>query len=229
MARGRFYLIGILLLAPALLFASSHGKLLLNEGFDTADLSGWRTAGDICVAPAFCAGTPQGSYWVALSTNSDRDSISLCGGSSVGGVQSVLRTPELSLPFKTWRVRVDFKVKFMTNENTQSDLGNDHLTVRLLTTTGPVVIAEFDDSGASPESKNLTIQGDATFHESQCSQNWKYETGLLQVSYYRSFRDPFVSRMSAGPIALEFSLDNEFDQDFDSAVVIDDVQIRAYP
>lgn len=224
----KFFL--LLLFVPSLLAAASHGKLILNANFDDANLAGWRTAGDLCVAPAFCAGAPAGKYWVAMSTNSgERDSMTLCGASSLGGVQSVLRSPELSLPFKTWAIRIDFKVKFLTNENTSSDLGNDNLTVRLVTTAGPVVISSFDDSGASPESRNLSIKGDTSFHESECAQNWRYETGLLQVSYYRVFREPFVSRMSAGAVALEFALDNQYDQDFDSAVVIDDVQLRVYP
>ena len=50
-------------------FGESAGELLLNAGFDDADLAGWRIAGDVCVAPAFCAGEPSGRYWVALSTN----------------------------------------------------------------------------------------------------------------------------------------------------------------
>lgn len=227
----RFQLLLLLLMAPTLLFgASPKGKLILKANFDDANLSGWRTAGDLCVAPAFCAGTPPGKYWVAMSTNNgDNDSMTLCGASSVGGVETVLRSPELSLPFKARAIQIDFKVKFLTNENTSSDLGNDNLTVRFLTTTGPVVIAAFDDSGASPETRNLTITGDTTFKESECQQNWKYETGLLQVSYYRLFHEPFVTQMSEGPVALEFALDNQFDQDFDSAVVIDDVQIRVFP
>ena len=44
-----------------------------------------------------------------------------------------------------------------------TDLGTDLLTVRLLTMAGPVVVAAFDDSGASPGSKNLTIRGDDKF------------------------------------------------------------------
>ena len=114
----------------------------------------------------------------------------------------------------------------MTNENTSTDLGNDSLIVRLLTSGGPVVLAAFDDSGVSPESKNLVITGETRFRESKCNPIWKYETDLLQVSYYRSFRDPFLTKMVSGPLAIEFSLSNHFDKDFDSAVVIDDVQIR---
>jgi hypothetical protein len=94
---------------------------------------------------------------------------------------------------------------------------------------GPVVIAAFDDSGASPGSKNLIITGDDKFRESKCSGNWKYETGLMQVSYYRTFRGSVRSRMGDGPMAIEFSLNNQFDSDFDSAAVIDDVQVRIYP
>jgi len=210
--------------------AIADGRLLLNATFDDADLSGWRTAGDLCVAPAFCAGEPSGRYWVAFSTNeASADSITMCGSSSVGGIQSVLRTPDLPLPFKPSRIRIDFKVKFLTNENTGTDLGTDDFLVRLLTMAGPVAIASIDDSGASPDSKNLKIKGDATLRESNCNPNWKYETGLLQVSYYRTFREPVPSKMATGPIALEFSLNNGFDQNFDSAVVLDDVQIRVYP
>ena len=208
------------------LFAETNGELLLDAGFDDADLTGWRVAGDVCVAPAFCAGEPSGRYWVAMSTNDSDDNITMCGGSSLHGIQSILRSPNFPVSFKPSRIRIDFKIKFLTNETTTTDLGTDLLTVRLLTMAGPVVIAAFDDSGASPGSKNLTIRGDDKFHPSDCSANWKYETGLLQVSYYRSFHDSVLTRMSEGPMALEFSLSNQFDSNFDSAVVIDDVQVR---
>ena len=210
-------------------FGESAGELLLNAGFDDALLAGWRTAGDVCVAPVFCAGEPSGRYWVALSTNDDKDTLTMCGGSSLQGIQSVIRSPNLPVSFKPSRIRVDFKVKFLTNENTSTDLGTDLLTVRLLTMAGPLVVAAFDDSGASPGSKNLIITGDDSFRESECSGNWKYETGLLQVSYYRTFRGSVRSRMGEGPMAIEFSLSNQFDSDFDSAAVIDDVQVRIYP
>jgi hypothetical protein len=210
-------------------FSESAGELLLNAGFDDANLTGWRTAGDVCVAPTFCAGEPSGRYWVALSTNDSKDGQTMCGGTSLNGIQSVVRSPNLPVSFKPSRIRIDFKVKFLTNENTSTDLGTDLLTVRLLTMAGPIVIASFDDSGASPGSKNLTISGDDTFRESACSGNWKSETGLLQVSYYRTFHGSVRSRMGEGPMALEFSLNNQFDNDFDSAAVIDDVQVRIYP
>ena len=220
-------LLFIVIAGPALFAASA---LLLNADFEDANLSGWRVSGDLCVAPSFCAGQPSGRYWVAFSTNSaDHSPITMCGTSSLGGLQSVLRSPDLSLPFKPSRVRVDFKVKFMTNENTTTDLGTDLFIARLLTMSGPVVIAAIDDSGVSPPTKNLTIQGDAKFHESNCNPNWRYETGLLQVSYYRSFHDPVRSRIADGPVALEFSLSNHLDQNFDSAVVLDDVQLRVEP
>ena len=206
----------------------SEERLLLNATFEDADLSGWKTAGDLCVAPSFCAGEPDGKYWVAFSTNNEQDPITMCGSNSVSGLESVLRTPYLALMQNATRVRVDFKIKFLTNENTATDLGNDSFVVRLLTVGGPVILAAFDDSGAAPDSRNLTVRGDTVFHESRCSPTWKYETGMLQVSYYRSFREPFRSRMTAGPVAVEFSLSNHFDKDFDSAVVLDDVQIRAY-
>jgi hypothetical protein len=203
-------------------------RLLLSANFDDADLTGWKTAGDLCVAPSFCAGEPAGKYWVAFSTNNEEDPITMCGSNSVGGVESVLRTPDLAIPANFSRIRVDFKIKFLTNENTATDLGNDSFIVRLVTSAGPVILAAFDDSGAAPDSRNLTVRGDTKFHESKCSPTWKYETGLLQVSYYRSFREPFLTQMTSGSVALEFSLSNHFDKNFDSAVVIDDVQIRAY-
>jgi hypothetical protein len=210
-------------------FGESAGELLLNAGFDDAELAGWRVAGDVCVAPMFCAGEPSGRYWVALSTNDSKDTLTMCGSSSLQGIQSVIRSPNLPVSFKPSRIRVDFKVKFLTNENTSTDLGTDVLSVRLQTMAGPVVIASFDDSGASPGSRNLTISGDDNFRNSECSVNWKYETGLLQVSYYRTFHGSVRSRMGEGPMALEFSLSNQFDSDFDSAAVIDDVQVRIYP
>ena len=206
----------------------SEDGLLLNATFDDADLTGWKLAGDLCVAPAFCGGEPAGKYWVAFSTNSELDPITMCGSNSVGGIESVLRTPYLALRSNASRIRVDFKIKFLTNESTNTDLGNDSFIVRLLTVTGPVILAAFDDSGAAPDSRNLTVRGDTAFRESRCSPTWKYETGLLQVSYYRSFREPFRSKMVSGPVAVEFALSNHFDKDFDSAVVIDDVQVRAY-
>ena len=200
-------------------------QLLLNATFDDADLHGWKIAGDLCVAPAFCGGQPFGKYWVAFSTNNDQDPITMCGSNSIAGLATVLRSPNLALNGKPSRIRVDFKIKFLTNENTDTDLGNDSLIVTILTSAGPIVVAAFDDSGASPESQNLLIRGDQRFHESGCNPTWKYETGILQVSYYRSFRDPFRSLMAAGPIAIEFSLNNQFDSDFDSAVIIDDIQL----
>jgi hypothetical protein len=218
----------LLLLLAAVPSFAQNGRLLLDANFDTADLKGWRTAGDLCVAPSFCGGDAPGRYWVAMSTNNQDDSITLCGSSSMGGLETTLRSPDIPLPFRPSWIRVDFKIKFLTNENTSSDLGTDSLIVRLLTTTGPIVVAAFDDSGASPDSKNLTIRGDTNFHESRCTPTWRYETGLLQVSYYRAFHEPFLSRMAEGPVALEFALSNHFDKDFDSAVVIDDVQIRAF-
>jgi hypothetical protein len=224
----RFWMLICMALAvPAM--AAPREVVLLNADFDNADLTGWRQSGDLCVAPAFCAGEPSGNYWIAMSTNSSQsDSITMCGSSSLDGLQSTLRSPDLPLPFKPSRIRVDFKIKFLTNENTTTDLGTDLFTARLLTMAGPVVLMAVDDSGASPESKNLTVKGDTTFRDSDCKANWKSETGMLQVSYYRSFRPDVLSRMAEGPIALEFTLSNEFDQDFDSAVVLDDVQIRVY-
>jgi len=221
----------ILALAFAFLscIAFAQEQVLLNTNFDDADLSGWKVAGDLCVAPSFCAGEAPGKYWVAFSTNNEEDSITMCGANSVEGLESVLRSPNLAFRGKPSRVRVDFKVKFLTNENTSTDLGNDTFLVRLLTVGGPVVLAAFDDSGAAPESKNLLIQGETRFRESKCNPTWKYETGLLQVSYYRSFREPFRTAMASGPLAIEFSLSNHFDKNFDSAVVIDDVQLRVYP
>jgi hypothetical protein len=220
---------GTFILASAFLFlfsiAFAQEQILLNANFDDADLSGWKMAGDLCVAPSFCAGEAPGKYWVAFSTNNEEDSITMCGANSVAGLESVLRSPSLAFGGKPSRIRVDFKVKFLTNENTSTDLGNDTFIVRLLTVGGPVVLAAFDDSGAAPESKNLVIRGDARFRESTCSPTWKYETGFLQVSYYRSFREPFRSTLSSGPLAIEFSLSNHFDKNFDSAVVIDDVRL----
>ncbi len=201
---------------------------MLNANFEDADLHGWKMAGDLCVAPSFCAGEAQGKYWVAFSTNNEEDPITMCGANSIGGLETALRSPNLAFSGNPSRIRVDFKVKFLTNENTGTDLGNDSLIVRLLTAGGPVVLAAFDDSGGSPESKNLVIRGDMHFRESGCSPTWKYETGLLQVSYDRVFRDPFRTEMSSGPLALEFSLSNHFDKNFDSAVVIDDVQLRVF-
>ena len=210
-------------------FCADDGVLLLKADFEDADLSGWRIGGDLCVAPSFCAGQPTGRYWVAFSTNSSQgDPITMCGASSVEGLETILRSPQYPLPFKPGRIRVDFTVKFLTNENTTSDLGTDSFVARLLTKAGPVVIAAIDDSGAAPGSKNLVIQGDAAFHESDCNPTWKYETGVLHVSYYRAFHEPVVSRMATGPVALEFSLINHFDQDFDSAVVLDDIVLRVY-
>jgi hypothetical protein len=220
--------VGLIALAlcilPGVLFPAE--QLLLNATFDDASLHGWKVAGDLCIAPSFCAGAPSGSYWVALSTNNADDPITLCGYNSLGGLSSTLRSPNLAFNGKPSRIRLDFKVKFLTNENTDTDLGNDSLTVRILTTAGPIVVAAFDDSGATPKSQNLAIDGDREFRESGCNPTWKYETGLLQVSYYRSFREPFRSEMASGPLAIEFSLANHFDTDFDSAVVIDDVQLR---
>jgi hypothetical protein len=218
------------ILFPFLLFAVflfAEEPSLLNADFDHADLLGWKLAGDVCVAPSFCGGEPAGTYWIAMSTNSEEDSITMCGSNSVGGVESLLRTPDLALPANSTKVRIDFKMKFLTNESTSTDLGNDSLIVRLLTSGGPVIVAAFDDSGAAPDSRNLTIRGDSSFHVSKCSPTWKYESGMLQVSYYRSFREPFRKQMVSGPVALEFSLSNHFDKNFDSAVLIDDVQVRA--
>lgn len=220
--------LSILLLYFPILCAQSD-VLIFDSGFEDADLTGWRLAGDICVAPAFCAGQPTGRYWAALSTNSaNGDSITMCGTSSVGGVHSVLRTPPVPLPFKVSRIRIDFKVKFLTNESTGTDLGTDLFQVRLLTASGPVIISAMDDSGPAANSKNLMMQGDAQFKESLCNPTWRYETGMLNVSYFRTFRDPFAAAMMNGPVALEFALSNHYDQDFDSAVVIDDIQIRVY-
>ena len=129
-----------------------------------------------------------------------------------------MRSPNFPVSFKPSRIRIDFKVKFLTNENTSTDLGTDLLTVGFLRWQVLLLIAAFDDSGASPGSKNLTISGDDNFRHSECSANWKYETGLLQVSYYRTFRGSVLSRMGEGPMALEFSLSNQFDSDFDSAL-----------
>ena len=226
MRRVSFLALALFLLS---LSVFAQEQLLLDANFDNADLHGWKVAGDLCVAPAFCAGEPSGKYWVAFSTNNDEDPITMCGAQSMGGLETVLRSPNLAFSGKPSRIRVDFKVKFLTNENTSTDLGNDSLIVRLLTSAGPLVLAAFDDSGASPESKNLRVQGEQRFRESKCNPTWKYETGLLQVSYYRSFRDPFRSGMASGPMAIEFALSNHFDKDFDSAVVIDDVQVRVFP
>jgi hypothetical protein len=210
-------------------FAASREVLLLDANFDNADLSGWRQAGDLCLAPSFCAGEPTGNYWIAMSTNSSKgDPITMCGVSSLEGLQSTLRSPDLALPFRPSKIRVDFKVKFLTNENTSTDLGTDLFSVRLLTMSGPVVLMAIDDSGPSPGSQNLSIAGDTQFQESRCSANWRYETGMLQVSYFRTFRNSVLKRMAEGPIAIEFSLSNQFDQDFDSAIVLDDVQVRVY-
>jgi hypothetical protein len=211
------------------LFGKSRESILLNADFDQADMTGWRLSGDACVTTAFCAGRPSSRYWVALSTNSaDKDSITMCGASSVGGLQTILRSPDIPLPFKPQRIRVEFNVKFLTNENTATDLGTDTLTIRLLTMAGPVHIASIDDSGASPGSKNLVIRGDSTFRDSECHSQWKHETDMLHVSYYRTFREPVRTMMAAGPMAIEFALTNNFDSDFDSAAVLDNVQIRVY-
>ena len=214
-----------ILLFATTLFAGE--RVLLNANFDDADLTGWKMAGDLCVAPAFCAGEPDGKYWVAFSTNDNEDSITMCGSNSVGGMESILRTPYLALEKGESQIRVDFKIKFLTNENTTTDVGNDSFIVRLVTLAGPVVVAAFDNSGAAPGSLNLVVRGDSSFHPSPCASNWKYETGMLQVSYYRSFREPFLSRMISGPVAVEFALTNQFDKNFDSAVVIDDVHVSA--
>lgn len=208
---------------------SSKGAILLQTGFEDVSLSGWRWAGDLCVTEAFCAGVPSGKYWVALSTNqADGDPFTMCGNSSLGGLQTVLRSPDLPLPFKPARIRVDFDLKFLTNENTVTDLGNDSFTIRLLTMAGPVNIASIDDAGPSPNSKNLEIRGDPSFQESACNSHWKYETGMLHVSYYRTFREPVRTKMATGPVAIEFVLTNQFDPNFDSAVVLDDVKIQVY-
>lgn len=219
----------IFLLPAVLALAGSRDAVLLDATFDNADLSGWRTSGDICVAPAFCAGQPSGRYWIAMSTNnSESDSITMCGSSSLGGLQSTLRSADLPLPFAPSRIRVEFKAKFLTNENPTSDLGTDSLTVRVLTMAGPVVIASMDDSGPSPGSKNLVIRGDGAFHESACAANWRYETGMLEITYDRTFRESVRKRMGEGPIAIEFSLANQFDTDFDSAIVLDDVRVQVF-
>ncbi len=221
--------IAFVLLLSLPVFGAEDGVLLLDANFENADLSGWRISGDLCVAPSFCAGQPSGRYWVAFSTNNSQgDPITMCGASSLEGLETIFRSPQLPLPFKPGRIRVDFTVKFLTNENTSSDLGTDSFVVRLLTKAGPVVIAAIDDSGAAPGSKNLMIQGESGFHESFCNPTWKYETGYLHVSYYRAFHEPVLSKMASGPIALEFSLSNHFDKDFDSAVVLDDVRLRVY-
>lgn len=217
----------LLVAIPAVSFAEE--RLLLNADFETADLSGWRVAGDVCVAPSFCAGQPTGRYWLAFSTNSwKKDPITLCGGSSVEGMESALRSPYLSLPFRPDRIRIDFDVKFLTNENTATDLGTDTFMARFLTMAGPVVIMSIDNSGVSPASRNLSISGDTSFHESACNPNWRYETGLLHVSYYRSFREAVASRMAGGPVAIEFLLGNHYDTNFNSAAVIDNVKLRIY-
>jgi hypothetical protein len=220
--------LGLLFFAlPLTSFAEE--RLLLSADFETADLTGWRVAGDVCVASSFCAGQPSGRYWLAFSTNSWKgDPITLCGGSSVEGMESVLRSPYLSVPFRPARIRVDFDVKFLTNENTATDLGTDTFVARLLTMAGPVVIMSIDNSGVSPTSRNLSISGETSFHESACNPNWRYETGLLHVSYYRGFREAVASRMAAGPVAVEFLLGNHYDPNFDSAAVIDNVQLRIY-
>jgi hypothetical protein len=209
--------------------AAAREAKLLNATFDNADLAGWRTSGDLCVAPAFCAGEPSGRYWVAMSTNNAAsDQMTLCGFSSLGGLQSALRSPDLPLPFEPSRIRVQFKVKFLTNENPTTDLGTDALTVRLLTMAGPIVITSLDDSGPSPGSKNLVVHGDAAFRESSCASNWRYETGMLEITYGRTFRASVGKKMGEGPMAIEFSLANQFDTDFDSAVVLDDVRVQVF-
>jgi hypothetical protein len=35
-------------------------------------------------------------------------------------------------------------------------------------------------------------------------------------------------KMAEGPIAIEFSLSNQFDTDFDSAAVLDDVRVQVF-
>jgi len=216
----------------ALIFAIplfAEERLLLSADFENADLTGWRFGGDVCVAGPFCAGQPSGRYWLAFSTNTWKgDPITLCGGSSVEGMESIVRSPYIPLPFRFNQIRIDFDVKFLTNENTTSDLGTDNFIARLLTVAGPVMIMSIDNSGASPGSRNLAITGDAAFHESACNPNWKYETGLLHVSYYRTFHGAVSSRMASGPLALEFVLGNHYDSNFDSAAVIDNVQLRIY-
>src|SRR5688572_19558343 len=102
--------LSILALAVSLLtvplFASE--QLLLNATFDDADLQGWRVAGDLCVAPSFCAGKPIGKYWVAFSTNDEEDPITMCGSSSQGGISTVFRSPDLPFQGSPSRIRVDF-------------------------------------------------------------------------------------------------------------------------
>lgn len=218
----------LLILLANCLGAEENVKTILSTGFENADLSGWRTVGDLCVAPSFCAGEASGRYWLAMSTGDSHDPVTMCGYSSVAGLQTILRSPNLLLPFPPSRIRLDFKMKFMTAENTGTDLGTDQLIVRLLTSAGPILIAAFDDSGPTPDSKNLTISGDTQLRQRGCTSVWQYETGMLSVSYYRLFREPFVSAMFQGPVALEFALSNQFDADFDSAVVLDDITLRVY-
>jgi len=218
------FIISLFLAIP--IFAKE--AVLLDQNFDTADILGWRASGDLCVAPAFCAGQPEGNYWVAFSTNDSADPRTMCGSVSIRGLQTIFRSPDLLLPFKPSKFRVQFRVKFLTNEAVDSDLGNDQFTVRLLTRGGPVTILSVDDSGPSPESKNLKIEGSGEFHESNCSPDWKYETDFLDVTYYRTFHEAVRTKMMKGPVALEFGLTNGFDADFDSAVVLDNVKLVAY-
>jgi hypothetical protein len=51
---------------------------------------------------------------------------------------------------------------------------------------------------------------------------------MLEIVYDRTFRLSDRKRMAEGPMAIEFSLANQFDMDFDSAVVLDDVRIRIF-
>src|SRR3990172_8165206 len=105
----------ILVLLLSVPLHAGNEVILLDAGFDDADLAGWRTSGDLCVAPSFCAGTPSGRYWVAFSTNNAADPITMCGSNSAGGLQSILRSPDLLFPFEPSQIRIDFQVKFLTN------------------------------------------------------------------------------------------------------------------
>ena len=225
MAKRIFFLISVLFLISGMMAMPSQimaqNGFFCNGDFESGDLECWYGEGDTGVADF---NVISGSYSAFMTTAGSDDALS--GNPAYNDMCSWLESG-LAFPVNVPQaVNVSFKVRYKTDEDPGDVYCEDPFNAKLVTVGGTIELVVVETDGITP-GPGATVKNMVTgafirppmLAPFTCGEGlFACETPVFEVKKRLKYS-------SCEPVFLKFTICDRCDEDVDSAVFIDDVQI----